>query len=56
MMFYPVMFAIRGQTWFIIPLTLFKFVPVWPTVADGVVLQHVEPFDVLLIAMVSKTV
>ena len=47
--------SIFGDAWFVVRHTLFELVPVWPTVFDGVVFQHVKSFNVFLVSLVCET-
>ena len=48
--------SVFGNAWFVVRHTLFKLVPVGPTVPYGVVFQNVQSFDVFLVALVCETV
>mgnify|MGYP007008427969 CR=1 FL=1 len=55
MVFNTVMLTIRGKVGLVVGHTLFKLVPVRPAVLDGVVLKHVEAFDVFMIGVLGET-
>jgi hypothetical protein len=54
-MFGTIMLAVRGKAWFVVRHTLFKLVPIRPTVPDGVVLQNILCVKVLLIRFIRET-